>query len=84
VCEFVPGYCEEPEDGGDPVPNGVRYRWSDATRDEVLARLRALNTERAAQEAAAAATSAPAPAGTRRGRRAQAESPQRPQGDLFG
>jgi hypothetical protein len=28
----------------------VRYRWSDATRDEVLARLLALNTKRAAEE----------------------------------
>jgi hypothetical protein len=58
ACEFVPDYYEEPEDGGDPVPKSVRYRWSDATRDEVLARLLALNAERAAQESAAAHSAA--------------------------
>ena len=49
-CDFVPDYYEEPAEGGDPVPKSVRYRWSDATRDEVLARLLALNAERAAAE----------------------------------
>jgi hypothetical protein len=49
-CDFVPDYYEEPAEGGDPVPKSVRYRWSDATRDEVLARLLALNAERAAEE----------------------------------
>ncbi|MEY5026626.1 MAG: hypothetical protein RLZZ244_2154 [Verrucomicrobiota bacterium] len=82
ACEFVPDYYEEPEDGGDPVPKSVRYRWSDATRDEVLARLLALNAERAAQEAAAApAPTSPSPR-TRRSRPAQPNPP--PQGDLFG
>lgn len=82
-CDFVPDYYEEPEDGGAPVPKSVRYRWSDATRDEVLARLLALNAERAAQEAAATAAAVPVTAGTRRGRRAR-EIQQSPQEDLFG
>ncbi len=82
VCEFVPDYYEEPEDGGDPVPKSVRYRWSDATRDEVLARLLALNAERAAEEAAAATASTSTPTRARRGARsAQRELP--PQSDLF-
>jgi hypothetical protein len=72
-CAFVPDYYEEPEDGGDLVPKSVRYRWSDATRDEVLARLLALNTERAAEEASnTASTSTPIRA--RRGRPAQSRS----------
>jgi hypothetical protein len=75
-CAFVPDYYEEDEEGGAPVPKSVRYRWSDATRDEVLARLLALNAERAAEEAAATAIAAPAPAGTRRRRRTQSHSEQ--------
>ena len=43
-----------------------RYRWPDAVRDEVLARLLALNAERAAEEARAeAATQPPKPTSTR-------------------
>lgn len=74
ACEFVPDYYEEPEDGGDPVPKSVRYRWSDATRDEVLARLLALNAERAAEEASATAAATSAPARARRGHPAQPRS----------
>jgi hypothetical protein len=60
-----------------------RYRWPDAVRDEVLARLLALNAERyeeevrlglhskAARQAAKAATSAGGAAGKRRGRPAK-------------
>lgn len=82
ACEFVPDYYEEPVDGGDPVPKSVRYRWSDATRDEVLARLLALNAERAAAESAAGTASAPTPTRARRGARsAQRELPT--QNDLF-
>ena len=82
VCEFVPDYYEEPEEGGTPVPKSMRYRWSDATRDEVLARLLALNAERAAEEAAAATASTSTPTRARRGARsAQRELP--PQNDLF-
>ncbi|MEI6340519.1 MAG: DNA methyltransferase [Verrucomicrobiota bacterium] len=51
ACEFLPDYYDEPEqEGGEPIPRSIRFRWPDATRDEVLARLLKLNSERAAQE----------------------------------
>lgn len=51
TCDFIPDYFDEPEEeGGDPIPQGIRYRWPEATRDEVLARLLKLNAERHAQE----------------------------------
>ncbi len=51
TCGFFPDYYDEPEEeGGDPVPQSIRYRWPDATRDEVLARLLKLNAERHAEE----------------------------------
>lgn len=51
TCEFLPDFYDEPEqEGGDPIPRSIRYRWPDATRDEVLARLLKLNAERAKQE----------------------------------
>jgi hypothetical protein len=51
TCEFIPDYYDEPEqEGGEPIPKSIRYRWPDATRDEVLARLLKLNAERAAEE----------------------------------
>lgn len=51
ACDFFPDYYDEPEEeGGDPIPKSIRYRWPDATRDEVLARLLKLNAERHAQE----------------------------------
>jgi hypothetical protein len=51
TCDFIPDYYDEPEEeGGDPIPKSIRYRWPDATRDEVLARLLKLNAERHAQE----------------------------------
>lgn len=83
ACAFVPDYYEEAEEGGDPVPRSLRYRWSDATRDEVLARLLALNAQRAAEESAAAPASTPTPSRPRRGRAAQPELLPPPQGDLF-
>ncbi len=59
ACEFIPDYFDEPAEGGDPIPKSIRYRWPDAVRDEVLARLLKLNAERAEEEklAGAAATS---------------------------
>lgn len=55
VCEFIPDYYDEPEqEGGEPIPKSIRYRWPDATREEVLARLLKLNAARAAEEKAAA------------------------------
>jgi hypothetical protein len=51
-CDFFPDYVEEDEDGNE-VPKSIRYRWPDEVRDEVLARLLALNAERHAEEVAA-------------------------------
>ena len=49
-CEFLLDYAiDEDEWGGKKKP--YRYRWPDLTRDEVLARLLALNADRAAAEA---------------------------------
>jgi hypothetical protein len=48
-CEFIPDYYEEDKDGNE-VPKSIRYRWPDEVRDEVLARLLALNAERYQQE----------------------------------
>jgi len=51
TCEFLPDYYDEPEqEGGEPIPRSIRFRWPDATRDEVLAKLLKLNAARAAQE----------------------------------
>jgi hypothetical protein len=49
ACDFFPDYVEEDEDGNE-VPKSIRYRWPDEVRDEVLARLLALNAERHAEE----------------------------------
>jgi len=57
TCEFLLDYEEEESD--DPSASKSkkkkpwRYRWPDTLRDEVLARLLALNAERAAEEALA-------------------------------
>jgi hypothetical protein len=48
-CEFFADYTEEDEDGNE-IEKSIRYRWPDEVRDEVLARLLALNTERHAEE----------------------------------
>jgi len=51
ACEFIPDYYDNPkEEGGDPIPKSIRYRWPDSTRDEVLARLLKLNAARAEAE----------------------------------
>ncbi|MFO1431496.1 MAG: DNA methyltransferase [Candidatus Competibacteraceae bacterium] len=53
ACEFLLDYEEdEDEDDGKPRKRKKpwRYRWSDEVRDEVLARLLALNAERAREE----------------------------------
>jgi hypothetical protein len=50
-CEFIPDYYDEAEQEGQaPIPKSIRYRWPDATRDEVLALLLKLNAERAEEE----------------------------------
>ena len=53
-CEFIPDH-EETANDKTPAPPPIskkpyRYRWPDEVRDEVLARLLALNAERAAEE----------------------------------
>ena len=54
-CEFLLDYeIDEATWGQKKKP--YRYRWPDAVRDEVLARLLALNAERAAEEARAGAS----------------------------
>ena len=55
-CDFLLDYeIDEAAWGRKKKP--YRYRWPDAVRDEVLARLLALNAERAAEEARAGKTS---------------------------
>jgi hypothetical protein len=49
VCEFIPDFNEEDDDGNE-IPKNIRYRWRDEVRDDVLARLLALNAERYQQE----------------------------------
>ena len=90
TCEFLPDYYDEPEqEGGDPIPKSIRYRWPDATRDEVLARLLKLNAERAKEEGqqAKADQLAARPAKPRRKQTgvapAQGEIIPSPQRDLF-
>ncbi len=56
VCEFFPEFDEEEEDddsgSGRAKQKKYRYRWTEEIHDEVLARLLALNRERAALQAA--------------------------------
>jgi hypothetical protein len=54
TCEFILDYEEEENDDGKPrrKKKPWRYRWPDEFRDEVLARLLALNQQRAAEEKA--------------------------------
>ncbi len=64
-CDFLLDYDDEDETDEDARPTRRkkpwRYRWPDDVRDDVLARLLALNAERAAEEARAGATAAPKP-----------------------
>jgi len=78
ACEFLLDYEEDDDDDASAATSGAssgkgrkkrkpyRYRWPDAVRDEVLARLLALNAKRAEEErltgAAAAAKGKPAKA----------------------
>ena len=66
-CEFFLDYeIDEEEWGNKKKP--YRYRWPDEVRDEVLARLIALNSERAAEEQASGAVAGPASRGPKKGR----------------
>ncbi len=70
-CEFLLDYEEDEDDDGDPTAapstkkKPWRYRWPDDIRDAVLARLLALNQQRAAEEAAAGPASKKKPAAKR-------------------
>jgi hypothetical protein len=91
ACEFLLDYEEDEEDGaaadtgkGRKKRKPYRYRWPDAVRDEVLAKLLALNAERAKLEkltgAAAAKATKGAPIGrTRSATKASSDS----EGGLF-
>jgi hypothetical protein len=71
ACEFFPEFEEEEDDDESPRRRRkTRYRWPDPVRDEVLARLLALNRERATEESrdGAAAADEARPASTRRRR----------------
>jgi len=82
-CEFIADYVEE-DANGEPVEKSIRYRWPDAVRDEVLARLLKLNAERAEQERLAGESAAPskpakkAASGVKRGRKPKATSAVKP------
>lgn len=83
ACEFFPEFEEEADDDEAPRRRRkTRYRWPDAVRDEVLARLLALNRERAAEEARSGASAAAAEARPRRTRRGRGSSSGSP-GPLF-
>lgn len=56
-CEFILDYEIDEEEWGDKK-KPYRYRWPDEIRDEVLARLLALNAERAREEARSGAAAA--------------------------
>jgi len=56
ICEFLLDYEIDEEERGDRK-KPYRYRWPDEVRDEVLARLLELNTERAKEEARSGVTS---------------------------
>jgi hypothetical protein len=64
TCDFLLDYEEEEHADDEARPTRrrkpYRYRWQDEVRDEVLARLLALNQQRAAEEAATAAAAPPA------------------------
>jgi hypothetical protein len=87
TCEFLLDY-EDPEDDEDDggkrrkKKKPWRYRWPDEIRDDVLARLLALNADRAKEEAAAAAASEGAkPNGAGKGGN---KKPAKAQAKLFG
>ncbi|MBL8861724.1 MAG: N-6 DNA methylase [Planctomycetes bacterium] len=73
VCQYIPDYVEEDDEGHD-VQKSIRLRWPDVVRDEVLARLLTLNSEREQQERMLAAQAEP-PAYPRRPPRKKGAGP---------
>lgn len=72
-CEFLLDYEIDEEEWGDKK-KPYRYRWPDEARDEVLARLLELNTERARAESLSGAAAEK----KQRGRRTSKRSPDSP------
>ncbi len=87
-CKFILDYEDDEEDTPGKASKRKkpwRYRWPDDVRDDVLARLLALNADRAAQEemaATAEATRAVETAGIA-GRQKTSRSRKRPPGPLL-
>jgi hypothetical protein len=80
TCEFLLNYVEEEEENdgsGRQRRKPYRYRWPDDFRDEVLARLLALNKERAEQERLSVASTEKGRR-TTRGRRGKQSGPTLP------
>jgi hypothetical protein len=78
TCAFLLDYEEdedEEETSGRQRKKPWRYRWPDDFRDEVLARLLALNKERAQQESLSGAPAAKKPKGGKGGRK---KAPRQP------
>ena len=65
ACDFIPDYFETDDDGNE-VPKSLRYRWPDEVRDEVLARLLALNQQRYDEEVRLGLHSKPKSKGARK------------------
>ena len=79
ACQFLLDYeIDEEEWGAKKKP--YRYRWPDEVRDEVLARLLELNTERAREEARSGAAAGKTRGGKPAAKRA-VEAPD--EGNLF-
>ncbi len=79
--DFILDYVEEEEKNegkGRSRKKPWRYRWPDAFRDEVLARLLELNRKRSGQKPSDAAAT-PAPKKARKGRAAKPADPQQPE-----
>lgn len=72
TCDFFPDYFETDDDGNE-VPKSIRYRWPDEVRDEVLARLLALNQQRYEEEVRLGLHSKPKTKGARKLKSASAE-----------
>jgi hypothetical protein len=84
-CEFLSEFDdderEESESGGTRPPK-YRYRWSDETHDDVLARLLELNRIRAEEQAQSVATTAAGRVEATRGRKLKSTLPAE-QGTLY-
>jgi hypothetical protein len=86
TCEFLLDYEEDEDEDATPARRKKkpwRYRWPDAFRDEVLARLLELNAQRAKEEALAAAAAAAEKPKARAGTKTK-KAPPSAQGGLFG